>query len=126
MRGIVSLIDHDETSLKKKVQRAPQMVGLDLATVVTIDKRYDNTDKNVNFVEFSSLADFEPSPFHVVAYDFGIKSHILRNLTRCGARVTVVPATMPAEEIWRISTLTESFFQTVPATPSHWNTPSRT
>jgi carbamoyl-phosphate synthase small subunit len=99
MRGIVSLIDHDETSLKKKVQRAPQMVGLDLATVVTIDKRYDNTDKNVNFVEFSSLADFEPSPFHVVAYDFGIKSHILRNLTRCGARVTVVPATMPAEEI---------------------------
>src|SRR5215510_8567555 len=93
MRGIVSLIDQDEASLKKKVQRAPQMVGLDLASVVTIEKSYDNRDKNVNFVEFSSLADFEPCPFHVVAYDFGIKSHILRNLTRCGASVTVVPST---------------------------------
>jgi carbamoyl-phosphate synthase small subunit len=99
MRGIVSLVDHDEGSLKKKVQRAPLMVGLDLASVVTIDKRYDNSDKNVNFVEFSALADFDPKPFHVVAYDFGIKSHILRNLTRCGARVTVVPATMSAEEV---------------------------
>src|SRR2546425_8744024 len=73
MRGIVSLIDHDEASLKKKVQRAPQMVGLDLASTVTIEKAYDNDDKNVTFVEFSSLADVEPAPFHVVAYDFGIK-----------------------------------------------------
>jgi carbamoyl-phosphate synthase small subunit len=99
MRGIVSLIDHDEASLKKKVQRAPQMVGLDLASSVTIDKPYDNTDRNANFVEFSALADFQPQPFHVVAYDFGIKYHILRNLTRCGARVTVVPATMSAEDV---------------------------
>jgi carbamoyl-phosphate synthase small subunit len=99
MRGIVSLIDHDERSLKEKVHGAPQMVGLDLASLVTIDKAYDNADKNVNFVEFSELADFEPCPFHVVAYDFGIKSHISRNLTRCGAKVTIVPATMSAEDV---------------------------
>ena len=99
MRGIVSLIDHDEPSLKKKVQTAPEMVGLDLASVVTIEKPYDNTDRNVNFVEFSTLAEFEPCRFHVVAYDFGIKSHILRNFTRCGVQVTVVPATMRAEEV---------------------------
>jgi carbamoyl-phosphate synthase small subunit len=99
MRGIVSLVDHDEASLKKKVHRAPQMVGQDLASSVTIEKPYDNTDNNVNFVEFSSLADVEPAPFHVVAYDFGIKSHILRNLTRCGARVTVVPANTSAEAV---------------------------
>src|SRR5438067_3998749 len=99
MRGIVSLVDHDEASLKKKVQRAPQMVGLDLASTVTVEKAYDNDDKNVNFVEFSSLAEFEPCPFHVVAYDYGIKSHILRNLTRCGARVTVVPATTSADQV---------------------------
>src|SRR5262249_1735318 len=48
MRGIVSLIDHDEKSLLKKVQRAPAMVGWDLASKVTIDKPYDNDDKNVN------------------------------------------------------------------------------
>jgi carbamoyl-phosphate synthase small subunit len=99
MRGIVSLIDHNEASLKMKVQKAPQMVGLDLASSVTIEQSYDNADKNVNFVEFSGLAEFEPAPFHVVAYDYGIKSHILRNLTRCGAQVTVVPATASAEEV---------------------------
>jgi carbamoyl-phosphate synthase small subunit len=99
MRGIVSLIDDDETSLLKKVKKAPEMVGSDLASAVTIEKPYDNRDANVNFVEFSSLADFEPCPFHVVAYDFGIKSHISRNLTRCGAKVTVVPSTMSAEDV---------------------------
>ena len=100
MRGIVSLVDHDEASLMKKVQTSRrQMVGWDLASKVTIEKPYENADKNVNFIEFSTLADFEPCPFHVVAYDFGIKSHILRNLTRCGARVTVVPSTTPAEDV---------------------------
>src|ERR1043166_3588856 len=54
MRGIVSLVDHDESSLMKKVKKGPEMVGLDLATAVTIDTRYENTDKNVNFIEFSA------------------------------------------------------------------------
>src|SRR5881296_766461 len=99
MRGIVSLIDHDEASLLKKVKKAPEMVGWDLASAVTVEKPYENADKNVNFVEFSALSDFPPCPFHVVAYDFGIKSHILRNLTRCGAQVTVVPATTPAADV---------------------------
>jgi carbamoyl-phosphate synthase small subunit len=99
MRGIVSLIDHDEASLARKVSKAPEMVGWDLASTVTIEQSYKNTDKSVNFVEFSSLADFEPCSFNVVAYDFGIKSHILRNLTRCGAHVTVVPSTTSSEEV---------------------------
>ncbi len=99
MRGIVSLIDHDEASLLKKVKKAPEMVGWDLASAVTVEKPYENADKNVNFVEFSALSDFPPCPFQVVAYDFGIKSHILRNLARCGARVTVVPATTPAADV---------------------------
>ena len=89
------------------------MVGLDLASSVTIEKAYDNADNNANFIEFSALADFEPSPFHVVAYDFGIKSHILRNLTRCGARVTVVPVVLkvnaPPVEIVIEPTLTPFF-----------------
>ena len=103
MRGIVSLIDDDEKSLLNKVRKSPQMVGWDLASAVTIDASYENQDANVNFIEFSTLADFAPGPFHVVAYDFGIKSHILRNLTRCGARVTVVPATTPAEDVLRLN-----------------------
>src|SRR5258705_9565646 len=42
MRGIVSLLDHDAASLQKKVQKAPQMVGWDLASTVTIGKSYEN------------------------------------------------------------------------------------
>jgi carbamoyl-phosphate synthase small subunit len=79
------------------------MVGWDLASTVTIEKAYENQDKHVNFIEFSTLSAVEPCPFHVVAYDFGIKSHILRNFTRCGARVSVVPAQTSAEEIMRLN-----------------------
>jgi carbamoyl-phosphate synthase small subunit len=35
----------------------------------------------------------------VVAYDFGLKRNILRNLVSKGCAVTVVPATTPAEEV---------------------------
>jgi carbamoyl-phosphate synthase small subunit len=38
------------------------------------------------------------SPFHVVAYDFGLKRGILRRLADHGCRVTVVPAHTPAAE----------------------------
>ncbi len=37
-------------------------------------------------------------PFSVVAYDFGIKRNILRNLVRSGCRVRVVPAATPAAD----------------------------
>ncbi|MDD2344299.1 MAG: carbamoyl phosphate synthase small subunit, partial [Tolumonas sp.] len=38
-------------------------------------------------------------PFHVVAYDFGVKRDILRMLVDRGCRVTVVPAQTPAETV---------------------------
>ena len=37
--------------------------------------------------------------FHVVAYDYGIKKNILRMLAERGARITVVPAQTPADEV---------------------------
>lgn len=99
MRGIVSLVDHDPASLTRKVKDSPQMVGWDLASKVTVDRAYENADRRVNFIEFSKLSSVEPRPFHVVAYDFGIKSHILRNLAHCGARVTVVPSATRAADV---------------------------
>ena len=35
----------------------------------------------------------------IVAYDFGCKSNILRRLTSFGCRVTVVPASYPADKV---------------------------
>ena len=37
--------------------------------------------------------------YRVVAYDFGIKTNILRKLREVGCKVTVVPASTPAEEV---------------------------
>ena len=34
-----------------------------------------------------------------MAYDFGIKTNILRRLTSAGCKVTVVPAAYPAEKV---------------------------
>ncbi|MCS6825819.1 MAG: glutamine-hydrolyzing carbamoyl-phosphate synthase small subunit [Caldilinea sp.] len=45
-----------------------------------------------------SMAVDETKPL-VVAYDFGVKQNILRRLTSHGLRVTVVPASTPADEV---------------------------
>jgi carbamoyl-phosphate synthase small subunit len=41
----------------------------------------------------------EATPYHVVAYDFGIKRNILRLLVDHGSQVTVVPADTSAEDV---------------------------
>jgi carbamoyl-phosphate synthase small subunit len=47
-------------------------------------------------------------PYHVVAYDYGVKLNILRMLVARGCRLTVVPAQTPASEVlalqagWRL------------------------
>ncbi len=38
-------------------------------------------------------------PYHVVAYDFGVKTNILRMLASRGCRLTVVPAQTSAEDV---------------------------
>ena len=43
------------------------------------------------------------APYHVVAYDYGIKRNILRILSDQQCRMTVVPATMPASEVLALS-----------------------
>ena len=99
MRGILSHVDHDESSLLRKVKNSPQMVGWDLASKVSIEKSYMGAKEPLTFVEFSRLAGTQPGDFHVVAHDFGIKTNIIRDLVHCGARVTVVPSHTPAEEV---------------------------
>ena len=44
-------------------------------------------------------SDFHSPPYFVVAYDFGVKYNILRNLAEVGCRVKVVPADTSAEEV---------------------------
>src|ERR1041385_8043604 len=62
MRGIVSLIDHDEHSLAKKVRGSHEMVGWDLASKVTIDRPYEQRESKLEFIEFSELSNPEKCP----------------------------------------------------------------
>ena len=96
--GILSTLDLDSASLVAKAQAAPSIVGHDLVKEVTCTEPYSwregTWSLNQGYGTAQGLARFK-----VVAYDFGIKRNILRNLVAKGCDVTVVPATTPAAEV---------------------------
>jgi carbamoyl-phosphate synthase small subunit len=81
-----------------RVRAAPVMDGLDLVPRVTSRERYEWTDPTWRAADDARAAPPLPIEHHVVAYDFGIKQNILRQLRDVGCRVTVVPATTPARD----------------------------
>jgi len=95
--GVVSTIDDDPQSVVRKAQAAPSLVGRDLVRDVTCDAPYHWTEGP--WVWPDGYTACEKSRFKVVAYDFGIKRNILRNLVGAGCDVTVVPAMTSAEEV---------------------------
>jgi carbamoyl-phosphate synthase small subunit len=109
-RGAISSDPEDVArpeALVAEVRRAPGMEGLDLVPQVTCSTRYQWEEPGwvapdlVRGGVAGGPAAAAPPPvqWHVVAYDFGIKRNILRDLRSVGCRVTVVPATTPAEEV---------------------------
>lgn len=105
MRGVLSTVDLDATSLVAKAQQAPRMVGRDLVQVVTCQAAYQWGEGVRHSLTPSPPRPFIPSPPHplVVAYDFGIKYNILRLLHEHGCQVTVVPAKTRAEDVLALS-----------------------
>ncbi|MBN1958900.1 MAG: glutamine-hydrolyzing carbamoyl-phosphate synthase small subunit [Desulfuromonadales bacterium] len=89
--GIISSTDTDPESLIRKARQAPSIVGRDLVKDVTCREPY-GTDQGTWDLENGYAEGPKDRPFNVVAYDFGIKKNILRNLTSAGCQVTVVPA----------------------------------
>ena len=80
-------------------QGFPGLKGMDLAKVVSTKEKYE-WRSTVWDLKTDSHATIEASelPYHVVAYDYGVKLNILRMLVERGCRVTVVPAQTPAAE----------------------------
>jgi len=75
----------------------PGLAGMDLAKVVTTDKPYEWRDGKWELGKgYRPIAD---APYHVVAYDYGIKRNILRMLVDRGRAVTVFPAQTPARDV---------------------------
>ncbi|WBA80636.1 glutamine-hydrolyzing carbamoyl-phosphate synthase small subunit [Endozoicomonas sp. GU-1] len=87
-----------EAKALARAREFPGLKGMDLAKEVTTDQPYTWTEGVWN-LETDSHADVTDLPFHVVAYDFGVKRNILRMLAQRGCRLTVVPAKTPAEEV---------------------------
>lgn len=98
LNGVLSSVDLDPERLVRKAREAPSMEGQDLVTRVTCKAPYD-WDEGHWTLEHGYEKATEPGKHFVVAYDFGIKRNILRNLVSAGCTVRVVPASTPAAEV---------------------------
>jgi carbamoyl-phosphate synthase small subunit len=84
--------------LLKQVREAPEMSGLNLATIVTTRDTYRWTSLCPATFD-TRLSPHPQRPYRVVAVDFGIKRAILERLVAHGCDVTVVPASSSLESV---------------------------
>ena len=108
--GVISSVDLDAQRLVAKAKARPGLVGVDLVKGVTCAAPYDWTeppwqlggattaDGTTAPARAAQMRDTSGRPF-VVAYDYGIKFNILRNLVASGCRVRVVPAATTAAAV---------------------------
>ena len=71
--------------------------GMDLAKVVSTKQRYDWSLSTWTLEQ--GYEESANNRYHIVAYDYGIKKNILCMLAQRGAKITVVPAQTPAQEV---------------------------
>jgi carbamoyl-phosphate synthase small subunit len=125
MKGVLSTVDMDDSSLVAKAKASPGLVGRDLVREVLPDQQCDwqeplstwtHLDGKVRGSEFAGAegsgfriqdVDAEPRTLnpepsagpHVVALDFGMKWNIPRHLYDMGCRVTILPGTSTADDV---------------------------
>ncbi len=91
----------DLDALTDQARAWPGLQGMDLALEVTTRQRY-SWDETL-WAWPTGYGRQEAPRFHVVAIDFGAKRNILRSLASAGCRVTVLPATATAEEVFSLA-----------------------
>ncbi|MBI5936332.1 MAG: glutamine-hydrolyzing carbamoyl-phosphate synthase small subunit [Betaproteobacteria bacterium] len=87
----------DEAEALKQAKAFPGLAGMDLAKVVT-GKSQQAWDEG-EWALGQGFVKPKATPFHVVAYDFGVKRNILRMAAARGCKLTVVPAQTPAKDV---------------------------
>ncbi|MGE9551006.1 glutamine-hydrolyzing carbamoyl-phosphate synthase small subunit [Erwinia amylovora] len=88
----------------QKAQAFPGLKGMDLAKEVTTEETYRWLQGSWTLEGGLPAPKTDAElPFHVVAYDYGVKRNILRMLVDRGCRLTVVPAQTPAEEVLKLN-----------------------
>lgn len=91
--GALMVSDIDVEKALEAARKFPGLKGMDLAKVVTTEKTYTWTEGQLDLDAnaFVSVLAW----FKVVAYDFGVKTNILRMLAERGCEVTVVAGADP-------------------------------
>jgi carbamoyl-phosphate synthase small subunit len=101
--AVLSSVDLDAERLVRKARDTPSMVGQDLVRRVTCAEPYgweQGPWKLGGYLTGEEVAAvMGRPPYKVVAYDFGVKFNILRNLVGAGCAVRVVPALTPAADV---------------------------
>lgn len=93
--GCILVGDDNEKALSLATA-FPGLAGMDLAKVVSCQSAYEFQDGEWALGE--GFVSPKNKPFHVVAFDYGVKRNILRMLVSRGCKVTVLPAQATAED----------------------------
>jgi carbamoyl-phosphate synthase small subunit len=85
MRAGISTSAEREEFLTR-ILASPCMANRELASSVTVDKNFD-------------YAGSQESKYHIIAFDFGVKTNSLREFAKYGCKITVVPAETSAQDV---------------------------
>jgi carbamoyl-phosphate synthase small subunit len=89
----------DEAQALAQARGFAGLKGMDLAKEVTTQQAYPWLQGSWQWSKGHSEVAESDLPWHVVAYDYGVKRNILRMLVDRGCRMTVVPAQTPVEDV---------------------------
>lgn len=95
--GCILTGDVDTEKAVRHANKFPGIAGTDLAKFVTTERPYQWCHGST-FEGKARILSRRIAPYHVVAYDFGIKRNILQLLSDLDCRMTVVPAATSASE----------------------------
>ncbi|MDA1064326.1 MAG: glutamine-hydrolyzing carbamoyl-phosphate synthase small subunit [Proteobacteria bacterium] len=96
--GCIMTGDANPDTAVAHARKFPGIAGMDLAKIVTTNAPYQWC-YGTFFGRRPRILSRRIAPYHVVAYDFGIKRNILRLLSDLDCRMTVVPAKTAADEV---------------------------
>ncbi len=96
--AIIAADNIDESAALQAARDFPGLKGMDLAKEVTTASQYEWREGSWT-LEGGLPEASSALPFHVVAYDYGVKRNILRMLVDRGCRLTVVPAQTSAADV---------------------------
>lgn len=97
MMMVASTEIHEKEELKKVLDTSPRIEDVNYIEQVSTKEAYVHTEARYSTKSFEYEA--PQTTKKIIALDFGIKRNILNELTHAGMEVSVVPNSMPAEDI---------------------------